>query len=324
MVRTVAAEDLLPLVDALADGAWHSGEDLGAGAGLTRAGLAKRIDRLREWGLVVEARQGLGYRFAAPIERLDAARLQALAPSGVRVSVETQLDSTNRALMDADAGDDPQALLAEFQSAGRGRRGREWRSPFAANLYLSLAWTFPAWPPQLPALSLAAGVACVRALRAIGVVAQLKWPNDLQVQGRKLGGILIEHRGESAGSCRVVVGIGINVAMRQEQGGGIDQPWTALDRLDRTAPAAVSRNALAAGLIAELVSMLKEYSAAGFESCRRDWEAHDALRDREVMVLADPAYSGIARGIDAQGALIVEMASGRRSVHAGEVSLRAA
>lgn len=310
----------LALTDALADGQWHSGETLAQAAGISRAALAKRMDKLRDWQLDVEARQGLGYRLAAPLERLRVARIASRMP----VLVLAATDSTNTRLMEADSADDPQALLAEFQSAGRGRRGRAWRSPFGANLYLSLAWSFAAWPRDLPALSLAVGVACARALRRVvpAVALGLKWPNDLYVQGRKLGGILIEHRGEAGGNCRVVIGIGINVAMRAAQAETIDQPWISLNE---AAGNTVSRNVLASALLDELQQLLESYAESGFAACADEWAALDLTRDREVSVkLADDEFSGIGAGIHADGALRV-LAEGRlHLLHAGDVSLRLA
>jgi BirA family biotin operon repressor/biotin-[acetyl-CoA-carboxylase] ligase len=241
------------------------------------------------------------------------------------VDVLPRTDSTNQRLLEADPARDPQALFAEMQTAGRGRRGREWRSPFGANLYLSLAWSFAAWPPQLSALSLAVGIAAARALRRAGLGAvMLKWPNDLRVGEDKLGGILIEQRGEAGGACRVVVGIGINVAMSAAQAGALGQPWTSL----RAALAAVGRepperNALAASLLGELVATLVEFGAVGFAPFLADWATLDATADQPVRIEggAEP-LQGIARGVDAQGALIVEALGRRHHIHAGEVSLR--
>jgi len=311
------------LLDTLADGAWHSGEALAALAGITRAGLAKRVDKLRELGLDVEARQGLGYRLAQPLERLDAAALQAAAPAGLRAQVVDSTDSTNRQLLDAPAALDPQALFAEYQTAGRGRRGRAWRSPYGANIYLSLAWSFAAWPPQLTALPLSVGVACARALRDVGLArVQLKWPNDLWVDRRKLGGILIEHRGEAGGACRVVVGIGINVAMSGAQADGIDQAWISLDE---ALGATASRNALAAALLRQLHAALGRFEHEGFAPFAAEWSALDLTRDQPVQISGSTPVSGIARGVDDIGALIVEDANGqRRPQHSGDVSLRLA
>jgi BirA family biotin operon repressor/biotin-[acetyl-CoA-carboxylase] ligase len=311
-------DNVLALVDALADGAWHSGEDLAAVAGITRAGLAKRIDKLRELQLDVEAQAGLGYKLAAPLERLDAPALRAASP--VPLEVLAFADSTNARLLDADPSRDPQALLAEFQTAGRGRRGRSWVSPFGANLYLSLAWSFAAWPRQLTTLPLVAGIAAARALRDCGVQVQLKWPNDLVAGGRKLGGILVEHRGESGAGCRVVVGVGINVAMSDAQAAGVAQPWTSVNAL---LAAPVSRNALAARLLAHLAGAIETFAAHGFAPFMTDWAALDLCRDREVSVqMPDAELRGVARGIDEQGALIVDAAGTRHLLHSGEVSVR--
>ncbi|MGQ0502671.1 MAG: biotin--[acetyl-CoA-carboxylase] ligase [Panacagrimonas sp.] len=326
MARALDEQDLLDLVDALASGQWQSGEALAAGAGLTRAGLAKRMAHLRDWGLDIESKHGQGYRLTQPLERLDAARLRADLPADLGLEVLPLVDSTNRLLAAADARQDPQAVLAEYQSAGRGRRGREWRSPFGANLYLSIAWSYPMWPPQLPALSLAVGVVCARALRAAGVAGvQLKWPNDLWVGDRKLGGILIEQRGESSDVCRVVVGVGVNVAMQASQAASVDQPWTTVDEVlgrEPGGPRRASRNALAAELLRGLHDCLSRYALGGFEPYRREWLALDAMQGREVQVPGDETLRGPGRGIDASGAFLIETATGLRAVHAGDVSLR--
>jgi BirA family transcriptional regulator, biotin operon repressor / biotin---[acetyl-CoA-carboxylase] ligase len=346
MARPLGEDELLALIDALAAGQWCSGETLAAQAGVTRAALAKRVAHLRDWGLDVEAEAGRGYRLGQPLQRLDAAAIRAaLAPAargrlhGLEVLART--DSTNQRLLEADPAQDPQALFAELQTAGRGRRGRAWRSPFGANLYLSLAWSFAAWPPQLSALSLAVGVACARALRAAGLDAvMLKWPNDLRVGDDKLGGILIEQRGEAGGACRVIIGIGINVAMTPAQAGDLGQPWISLQAaLAKESPfapgsaegayrgasaegPALNRNALAAGLLDQLVSALQEFDAAGFEPFLHDWSTLDLTANRPVRIEGAEPLHGIARGVDPQGALIVEAQGRRQHVHSGEVSLR--
>ena len=351
MARPLGEDELLRLIDALAAGQWCSGEALAAEAGVTRAALAKRVAHLRDWGLDVEAEAGRGYRLSQPLCRLDAAAISAaLAPAtrerlrGVEVLART--DSTNQRLLEADAAQDPQALFAELLTAGRGRRGRSWRSPFGANLYLSLAWSFAAWPPQLSALSLAVGVACARALRAAGLDAvMLKWPNDLRVGSDKLGGILIEQRGEAGGACRVVIGIGINVAMTPAQAGDLGQPWISLQaalassnrtphtplalsspegayRRASTEPRPLDRNALAAGLLDQLVAALLQFDSAGFEPFLHDWSTLDLTANRPVRIEGAEPLQGIARGVDPQGALIVEAQGRRQHVHSGEVSLR--
>lgn len=325
MARTLDDAALLQLIDALAGGDWRTGAQLAGSGGITRAALSKRIAHLRAWGLAVESRFGRGYRLAQPLERLDPERLRAAAPPGLGLIVLPLVDSTNRLLMDADPGDDPQAAVTEFQSAGRGRRGRQWRSPFGANASLSIAWTYPLWPPQLPALTLAVGVICARVLHAAGLDGlRLKWPNDLWLDQRKLGGILIEQRGESSGTCRVIVGVGINVSMRRDQGEEIDQPWVCLDEaLGAVGKPRVWRNELCAALLHGLHEGLARYPVSGFEPYRDEWLALDALRDREVRVPGE-RLSGIGRGLDAHGAFLIETEAGLQRVLAGDVSLRPA
>ncbi|MBV8062746.1 MAG: biotin--[acetyl-CoA-carboxylase] ligase [Nevskia sp.] len=377
MARALSEDELLRLIDALAAGEWRSGEALAAEAGVTRAALAKRVGHLREWGLEVEAEAGRGYRLAQPLQRLEADRIRALLPAqralrGLEVLART--DSTNQRLLEADAAQDPQVLFAELQTAGRGRRGRQWRSPFGANLYLSLAWSFPAWPPQLSALSLAVGVACARALRRAGLRAvRLKWPNDLRVGEAKLGGILIEQRGEAGGACRVVIGVGLNVAMSRAQAGELGQPWTSVQavlasgsaenpfipsssegaellRMSRVGREAtriegeagehgpldtrrfathsgrtgvVDRNALAASLLGELLAALEQFGIEGFTPFLPDWATLDLTANQPVRIEgAGEPLQGVARGVDEQGALIVEAQGKRHHVHSGEVSLR--
>jgi BirA family biotin operon repressor/biotin-[acetyl-CoA-carboxylase] ligase len=330
MSRALADAELLPLADALASGDWQSGETLAQAAGVTRAALAKRIAHLEDWGLEIEARAGLGYRLAQPLQRLDADAIRvAMSPAANALlrglAVELRLDSTNERLATADAAQDPQALFAEAQTAGRGRRGREWRSPFGVNLYLSLAWSFPGWPAQLGTLPLAIGVAVARALEAIGVPGvMLKWPNDLRVGNAKLGGILIEQRGEFGGACRVVIGLGLNVAMRESQAGLPGVEWTSVGAVREAAGLPpLSRTALAAAVLGALVEAVAQFERGGFAPFAADWLRLDLARGREVRIEGPyGTRAGIALGIDADGALRVEFDGQVESVHAGEVSLR--
>ncbi len=326
MAAALSEAELLALADALADGHWHSGETLAARSGVSRAALSKRVEKLREWQLQIESRQGLGYRLDQPLERLDAARLRADV-QGLQIDVQAVVDSTNTRLLNAAPGADPQALFAELQTAGRGRRGRQWVSPFGANLYLSIAWSWPSWPRELMALSLAVGVACAEALRSQGISGvRLKWPNDLWVERRKLGGILIEHRGEAGAGCRVVIGIGLNLRMATAQASAVTQAWINADEiLQRNGLPPVSRHALAAALLRALDELLRHYEQRGFSVYAARWSQLDATRDAAVRLLSgERVIEGIARGVDAQGALLLEVGGRLLPQHAGEVSLRLA
>lgn len=309
--------DPQPLVAALADGGWHSGTALAARFGISRAALAKRVDRLGAWGLTVERRHGLGYRLPAPLELLDAARIQP--PPGLRLQLASVLASTNTALMEADPSSDPQALFAEYQLQGRGRRGRRWQAPYGQHLMGSLAWRFPQWPRDLGCLPLAVGVVCAQALAEVGADGvQLKWPNDLYQDGRKLGGLLMEHRGELGGACRVVVGVGMNLRPLPTSDQP-DQPWTATDLF---ASAPVSRNRLVGTLLSRLAALLERFPEAGFAPSRAAWAERDLCRDRLVRVQGDPGFEGRARGVSEDGRLQVETATGVVAVSSGDVSVR--
>lgn len=325
MARTLNPEQLLPLIRRLADGRWHSGAALAQDAGLTRAALSKRIHKLLDWGLEIETQPGRGCRLVQPLELLEADLIRGALPDGLqtrlRLCVLPSTDSTNTQLMNAPASGDPQALLAEHQTRGRGRQGRSWHSPFGANLYLSLAWNFPQWPAALSALPLATGVASAEALRALGLPElRLKWPNDLWWRESKLGGILIEQRGEASGACRVVIGLGLNVGMRNATSAHIGQPWTSLAEALGQAP---SRNALAAQLLQHWVAMLDRFAREGFAPFAERWRELDLTRDRSVTVLLPEGdIRGITRGVDEAGALLLDVDGQRRRILSGDVSLR--
>lgn len=311
-----------------------SGDVLAGEAGLTRAAVWKRIEALRDAGIAIEASPGRGYRLALPLDLLDADAIRAALPASVHtgladLEVAWSLDSTNSELLRRDTPARGCAvLLAERQTGGRGRRGREWSSPLAAHLYLSLARRFEGGLARLGGLSLVAGVAACEALQALGFPQlRLKWPNDLVVDDggglRKLGGLLVEGGGEAGGAARAVVGIGVNVRMPAAFSSAIDQPWTQLAAL---APAPPARNVLAAGLLAQLLPALDVFDAQGLAPFLPRYAALDALAGRPVQVHeATRSWEAQALGIAEDGALRVRDDTGDiRLVHAGDVSVRAA
>jgi BirA family biotin operon repressor/biotin-[acetyl-CoA-carboxylase] ligase len=301
-----------------------SGAALARELGLTRAAIWKRIEALRQAGVDIDAHPARGYRLRAPLELLDAhAITAALGPAaraqlaGLEVDFET--DSTQRQAQRLPPPTHGSRVhFAERQTAGQGRRGRAWHSPLAANLTFSAARRFAGGFAALSGLSLAVGVAVAEALREAGYPqVRLKWPNDLLVDGRKLGGILIELRGEAMGPCDAVVGIGINV--RMPPGERIDQPWCDLASL---APPP-GRNALAARLLDHLLPALAQFDRDGLAAFAPRWAAFDALAGRPVRLhQGGQASDGIALGIDASGALRVRHADGERAWHGGEASVR--
>lgn len=320
-----------PLLAALAHGEAVSGSDLAARLGVSRAAVWKQIGRLRELGLEIEAQAGRGYRLAAPIEWLDARRIRAaLEPAeAARLSdlmVHWQLDSTSSELQRRAAADarDGLACLAEWQDAGRGRRGRVWRTPLGGGLALSLLKRFDDGMAALGGLSLVVGVTAARALSDCGIEGiGLKWPNDLVARDAKLGGILVELGGDATGPCHAVIGIGLNLRLDARTAAAIDQPWIDLATLAGAAPP--SRNWLAARLLARLGAALDQFAAQGFAAFVEEYRRLDVLRGRAVRVQrAGTSEDGVALGIDARGALRVAFADGERCIDGGEVSVRAA
>lgn len=313
----------------LQDGRFHSGEALGAELGVSRAAVWKALRGLAEMGIDVDAVSGRGYRLVDPLELLDEGLIDAgLSERGRELLAGLHLfestDSTNRFLMEQGAAGAAggSVCLAEAQRAGRGRRGREWISPFASNLYLSLLWRFAGGPQAAQGLSLAVGVIAAQVLETLGIAeVRLKWPNDLLWRGAKLGGILVEMAGEAGGPCYVVVGMGINVRMPAQAGRGIDQAWTDLQSAG--GGQVVSRNLLAAKLIDALLCRLEVFGHSGLQAYLQSWRHLDALCEQPIAVHTPAGIiEGEGVGIDETGALRVRHAGGIRTFHAGDVSLR--
>ncbi len=308
-----------------------SGDVLARELGLTRAAVWKRVQALREAGIGIDARAGRGYSLQRIPEWLDAGAIVAHLDDEARhglalLEVAWSPDSTNsRLLQQPVPALGARVLLAERQTAGRGRRGRAWVSPLAAHVYLSVLRQYRGGLSRLGGLSLVAGVAAAEALHAAGFVqVRLKWPNDLVVEGRKLGGVLVEGGGEHGGPARAVVGLGVNVRMPEEQAGNIDQPWVDLHTLAQDRGTAVSRNRLAAGLLSRLLPAFEQFDQAGLQPFLPRYAAMDALHGQRVEIRwGEEVHAGVAEGIAADGALQVRDGNGVRLFHAGEVSVRA-
>ena len=320
-----------------------SGDELARASGQTRAAVWKRIDALRAAGVAITAQAGRGYALAQPLELLDADAIRAQLPPMLQAQIVAfdvawSLDSTNSELLRrATPGDGVAVLLAERQTGGRGRLGRHWASPLAANLYLSLARMFSGGLARLPGLSLVAGVATAEALHALGFAdVRLKWPNDLVVVDgaavngatvdgaglRKLGGLLVEGGGENAGPARAVLGLGLNVHMPAGSAADIAQPWTDLATLAGATPA---RNHLAATVLAHWLPALDQFDAEGLSPFLARYARFDALAGREVVLHADGvARVAVALGLADDGALRVRLQGCEQRVHSGEVSVRVA
>lgn len=322
------------LLSMLADGEFHSGEALAKRLRISRGGIWKLVQALRALGIEVQSVPRQGYRLAHAVDLLERDAILKPLAANVRQRIERldvllTIDSTNRYVSDlseTEAGV-AQVCLTEVQTAGRGRRGRSWIAPFASGICMSLGWRFAEAPPTFSALSLAVGVAAVRAFERCGAKdIGLKWPNDLVWQSRKLGGILIEMRGESAGPSSVVIGIGINMRMPAAIRLQLAEHQAVLvaDVHEILREQTPTRNVLVAALTEELVSMLQVFAERGFEPFIDAWRSLDVLQHAPVKVLSGTATTvGMAHGVDDDGALLVDVNGDLKRFVSGEVSVRA-
>jgi len=313
------------LISLLSDCRIHSGESLARNLGVSRTAVWKQIRKAQEEGYAIETIRGRGYRLLRPVDLLDPVALEAELPaalrSRLRLIVLDKVDSTNTEVLRRWPETESQlpVCIADCQTAGRGRRGNTWQSPPGDNLYLSMGLVLHGGFARLDGLSLVLGVAVADALEKLGARdLGLKWPNDIFVGGRKLGGILVEIQGElQEGEVRVVAGIGINVHMTRSD--SVDQPWTSLERAfpDKT----WSRNILAAAVISAVHGSVARFSAEGFAPFRKAWQARDIYLGRPLRS-KQGNLEGIGAGIDDKGSYLLRTDGDLIPVHAGDISLR--
>lgn len=310
---------------------YRSGEALAAELAVTRAAVWKAVEQLRELGVPLDAQTHRGYRLAEGWSALSEERIRALlARESLAVleslDVEWSLESTNTRLLESlpPAAGTAAVVLAEHQTGGRGRRGRSWIAPPGGTICLSVAWQFADMPDDLSALSLVVGVCAAEALRGLGVSGLgLKWPNDVMSAHGKLGGILIEMRAESGGPVHVVAGIGLNVMLDETARTAVRDSGNTADDLCAHCTPVPDRNAIVAALLERLLPALARFPAEGFTPWLTRWNDCDALTGREIAVdNAGESLRGMARGVDAHGALLVESPAGVRRFISGEVTVR--
>lgn len=323
------------LLALLATGEFHSGEKLAKRLRISRGGVWKLIRTLQAMGINIESVPRQGYRLPRAVDLLDRNAILAEMSPQMRervtpLEVLLTVDSTNRYVSEQ-AANEPgttHVCVAEVQNAGRGRRGRSWVAPFGTGVCMSMSWQFVEAPPTFSALSLAVGVATVRAFQRLGVEGVgLKWPNDLIWQQRKLGGILIEMRGESAGPAQVVIGLGINMRMPGPVRLMLAEQQAALiaDVHEIMRERTPTRNALIAMLAEEITRMLETFGQRGFAPFADEWRRLDTLADAQVKVMSGTETAfGRARGVEIDGTLLVDVDGVLRRFASGEVSLRAA
>jgi len=311
----------IALLKALSDGAFCSGETLGASLGISRAAVSQHIKGIQNWGVDIFRIQGKGYQLAHPMRLLNESYLKLMVDNPLYVY--SVIDSTNQFLIDhKDDLDSGSVCLAEYQEKGRGRRGRQWYSPFGSNLYVSMYWNLEAGIAGAMGLSLVVGIAVIEALDNLGIHGvKLKWPNDLYFNDRKLAGILVEMSGQAGSSANLIMGMGMNLYMQRDSINVIDQPWVCLS--DVTDDKDIDRNRLAAEIIIHWNRVLHKYESNGMAPFVARWNALDNFIDRPVkLLMGNKEVYGINKGIDSRGAIILETEYGIESYIGGEISLR--
>lgn len=321
------------LLNLIGDGNFYSGEALGQCLGVSRAAVWKRLEELKAAGVEVESVRGKGYRLLDGRPLLSKKNIQLYldqqnAFSVDELHVDYVIDSTNRKLMRRIVENSHKPLravcVAEAQSAGQGRRGRQWQSPFGRNVYFSMSWPFSGGAASLSGLSLAVGVALIDALSAFDTNnIKLKWPNDVLLDNKKLAGVLIEIAGDAMGECHAIIGIGLNVAMPEEEMQSVDQPWTDLVSGLSVDPD-IDRNSLIALLIQSLGKMLFEFENEGFAPFYEQWMSLNAHANKPVqLVSGNKITQGVMLGITPDGGVRLKLENNEEQVFiGGEISLR--
>lgn len=314
----------LQLIDILADAQIHSGEQLGEKLGMSRAAINKHIKTLRSWGLSIETVTSKGYKLPYQINLLNKDSIKQHVKD-VNIIVEPVIDSTNQYMLERIpsliSGD---TCLAEYQSAGRGRRGRQWISPFGCNLYLSMYWKLDQGPAAAVGLSLVVGIVIAETLNKISKEkVKVKWPNDLYMNDKKLAGILVELTGKTGDAAHIIIGIGINIGMSKtniENTNTITQEWASL----RDEVEDIERNELSANIIQALKDSLVLFEKEGLKPFLDRWFKLDNFLDRNVkLLIGNDIISGVERGINDQGALLLQKDNGEIIPYiGGEISLR--
>ncbi len=313
----------LEIIKILADGAFHSGEQLGIHFGISRAAINQHIQVIKSWGLSIKTVTGKGYSLLDPLTLLEHQKIaEKLQTESNNIEVISIIDSTNQYLIDQiPALQSGAVCVAEYQQAGRGRRGRQWFSPFGANLYFSMYWKLEQGPAAAMGLSLVVGIIMAETLTELGAgQVRVKWPNDIYLNDQKLAGILVEMSGRTGDIAHTVIGAGINLNMNEDRDQIIDQPWISL----QGAGIHLDRNELCAALIDKLRSNLRKFEDEGLSGFIKRWNEFDNFINRPVKLLIGERFEhGIARGIDQNGALLLEQSGTIKAWLGGEISLRA-
>ncbi len=301
------------ILNILNDGNIHSGIDIGNALGISRTAVWKVVKRLQKYNIDIQS-QSQGYHLKEPLILLDQKKIAPfLSNKEISLEIYESIESTSHYLKSKIPLKTQTICLAEYQSKGRGRLGRKWLSPFGCNIYCSLSSVFKKDIAEMSGLSLAVAILAANALEACNpkINIKLKWPNDLYINNRKMGGILIELIGEAYGICQAIIGLGLNVNMKAVELLDLDQPWISLEHVIQEK---LDRNIIVGNVLRIILEGLEVFHHKGLEVFLSEWEKYDLLKNQKVSLdMGGSKVFGIARGIDHQGFLLVENASG--SIH---------
>ena len=325
------SESQKKLLVLLADAQFHSGTELAEHLGVSRSTVCKQLNQLDALGLVLNAVTGKGYCLVMPLQLLSELPLRQALTSEAEALIQYLtiydcIDSTNRYLMQYSQASLSGAMVcfAEYQTAGKGRRGREWVSPFGHNIYLSIRWQFQQGAAAISGLSLAVGVAVIRALHDCGIEnVGLKWPNDIYWQHKKLAGLLIEVSGEMNGACHAVIGLGLNLYMPAKTGEAITQDWIDLQQILGES-AHYLRHKLSACLLNHLLPLIATFEQQGLSAYIEAWRKYDCMQGQQVsLYLGNQIFEGCIEGINDEGLLLLKQDTGQvKAFASGEVSFQ--
>ncbi|MGB0496135.1 MAG: bifunctional biotin--[acetyl-CoA-carboxylase] ligase/biotin operon repressor BirA [Kangiellaceae bacterium] len=338
-MQTISNERINLLVNTLADGEFHSGQDLASKLGVSRTAIWKLIAKLQSWHIDIYSVKGKGYKIPDGLSLIDKDKLEQLVSNKLNyfpiIDLLTTVDSTSSFISEqwqinsqidkavkSESYKQGRVCISEHQSKGRGRKGNSWVSPFGANLYFSIGIDLPVGLSVLGGLSLAIGIGLTEFInRFTNEEVKLKWPNDLLSDNKKLAGILVEASGDSNDNSFINIGIGINWNMPAKFTQEIDQPWRNLADI-LSAP--IDKTTLMANLLIELDKTVDTFISQGFEMFSKRWEKNSAFIGQEVLISTHKEkVKGVEKGIDKNGAIIVKTKKGVKSFYSGEVSLRA-
>ncbi len=320
------SQNLVRLVKLLNDMEYHDGTSIGEYLNISRAAVWKLIKKLEYYKISLTCTKGKGYQLESPLILLDVNRMKSqLRHRSITLEVLEKTSSTNDYVKSLSRNNKKViACFAEVQTAGRGRLHRQWYSPFAENIYLSILCPFEKDISELSGLSLVAALAICHALESVVDLHKkhltVKWPNDILINGCKLAGTLIEVEAESHGFCQVSIGIGINVNMRKALKKNIDQAWTSLSQVTQQY---IDRNTLGAAIIDSLIDYLERFLSKGLVSFKEEWQKRDYLKNAMVSVLSGSKKAkGLCLGVNDQGHLKIETKTGDRlTLASGDTTL---